>query len=67
MQSELNVFYLDDGMLGGSLEEVLQDFNTVERIAGKLGLQLNREKSELICDESTTRKTMLLQSHVSLW
>ena len=34
LQSELNVFFLDDGTLGGSLEEVLEDSNTVEQMAG---------------------------------
>ena len=47
LQSEFNVFFLDDGTLGGSLEEVLEDFNTVERMAGELGLQPNRDKSEV--------------------
>ena len=41
LQSEFNVFCLDDGTLGGSLEEVLEDFSTVEQMAGELGLQLN--------------------------
>ena len=38
---------------------VLEDFSTVERMAGELGLQLNRDKSEVICDDSTTRSAML--------
>ena len=59
LQSEFNVFFLDDGTLVGSLEEVLEDFSTVERMAGELGLQLNRDKSEVICDDSTTRSAML--------
>ena len=59
LQSEFNVFFLDDGTLGSSLEEVLEDFNTVERMAGELGLQPNRDKSEVICDDSTTRSAML--------
>ena len=59
LQSEFNVFFLDDGTLGGSLEEVLEDFSIVERMAGELSLQLNRDKSEVICDDSTTRSAML--------
>ena len=38
LRSELNLFYLDDGTLGGSLDEVLVDFQKVEQSAGKLGL-----------------------------
>ena len=53
------MFYLDDGTLGGGMEEVHQDFKTVEQMAGELGLSLNRGKSEVICDDSNTRKAML--------
>ena len=38
--SELNVFYLYKGTLGGSLDDMLQDFSTVQWEAGELGLQL---------------------------
>ena len=46
--SELNLFYLDDGTFGGSLDVVLADFQTVEICAGELGLQLNLGKTEII-------------------
>jgi len=49
------VFYLDDGTLGGSMEDVLQDLHTVQQVAEDLGLQLNRGKLEVICVNSTTR------------
>ena len=57
--SELNVFYLDDGTLGGTLDDVLQDLSTVQRAARELGLQLNCKKSEMICEDTTTRKVIL--------
>ena len=57
--SQLNVFYLDDGNLGGSLKEVLHDLRSVERIAGELGLQLNLGKTEIICSDTATMNTML--------
>ena len=53
------MFYLDDGTLGGSLEEVLRDVCMVERVAGDMGLQLNHRKSEIICDDPATRQSML--------
>ena len=59
LQSEFNVFFLDDGTLGGSLEGVLEDFSTVERMAGELGLQVNRDKSKVICDDSSTSSPTL--------
>ena len=33
--------------------------STVERMAKELGLQLNLDKSEVICDDSTTKLAML--------
>ena len=45
--SQLNVFYLDYGNLGGSLDVVLQNFHSVEHTAGELGLQLNLGKLKL--------------------
>ena len=59
LHSELKVFYLDDGTLGGNLEDVLCDLQLVEREAEELGLQLNRAKSELVCEDSGTRDSML--------
>ena len=53
------MFFLDNGTLGGSLEEVLLDLDKVQRAAGELGLQLNCEKSEMICEDTTTRNAML--------
>ena len=59
LQSELKVFYLDDGTLGGSLEDVLCDLKFVERKASALGLQLNHVKSEPICNDPGTSDLML--------
>ena len=36
--SEFRVFYLDDSTLGGCLEDVLHDMNTVKNFADELGL-----------------------------
>ena len=59
LHSELKVFYLDDGTLGGNLEDALCDLQLVEREAEDLGLQLNHAKSELVCEDSGTRDSML--------
>ena len=50
LQSELVLFYLDDGTIAGSLQDVLTDLRMIELEAFKLGLELNHSKSELICD-----------------
>ena len=44
------MFYLDDGSIGGSVEDVLRDFQVVEESAADLGLSL---KIELICDDES--------------
>ena len=59
LQSELRIFYVDDGTLRGHKDEVMRDLQTVESEAAKLGLQLNRHKSELICDDIGTREAMM--------
>ena len=59
LQSEFKVFYLDDGILGGPVEAILQDLQQLELDVAELCLQLNHGKSELICDEGSTRETVL--------
>ena len=53
------MFYLDDGSIGSSVEDVLHDFRVVEDLASDLGLSLNRKKTKLICDEKSTREAFL--------
>ena len=60
LQNELTVFYLDYGILGGSLEEVLQDLNTVEWMTRKLGLQHDQQRCEVNCGDNSTRIAILL-------
>ena len=59
VQSEFRIFYMDDGTLGGHVDEVLRDLKLIEVEAAKLGLVLNRHKSELICEDPSTRDEML--------
>ena len=59
LRSDFKVFYLDDSTLGGSLPEVLEDLQLVERLAPDLGLQLNCSKTELVCDAPASREAML--------
>lgn len=47
MTSELNLWYLDDGTLGGSPATVLKDLQTVIDGAAEAGLELNLGKCEL--------------------
>ena len=59
LQSELVLFYLGDGTIAGSLQDVLADLRMIELEASKLGLELNHSKSELICDQPSVREAML--------
>ena len=58
LRSELRLFYLDDGTLGGPEEGVLRDLEFIEREAASLGLHLNRSKIELICMEQGDKKIL---------
>ena len=46
MTSPLNVWYLDDGTVGGSLEEVERDLRRVMEMGESVGLELNQAKCE---------------------
>jgi hypothetical protein len=59
LQSEFNVFYLNDGTIGGSVEDVIHDLQLVEDEAGLAGLKLNHAKSELICDDVCARDAVM--------
>ena len=54
---------MDDGTLGGSLDDVLDDLHTVRNAAEDLGLHLNLTKSEVICVDPRTKDTMLNAAH----
>ena len=59
LKSEFFVFYLDDGSIGGSSADVLDDNDSVMRLAGDVGLQLNLKKSEFFYRDVSTRNLML--------
>ena len=67
LKSNFCVFYLDDGTVGGSANDVLHDLDPVEEEACHLGLHLNHEKSELICDDLNAGNLMLSVSWVFPW
>ena len=46
--SSLNIWYLDDGTIGGELHEVAKDLKTIFDISPSLGLELNLRKCEII-------------------
>lgn len=46
-ESELTLFYLDDGTLGGDFQTVLSDLSHIVESASALGLKINMSKCEL--------------------
>ena len=46
-ESPLNLWYLDDGTLGGSVSEVFRDYNKIQEATSTLGLEINPNKCEL--------------------
>ena len=59
LRSDLRVFYLDDGTLGGSLDDVISDLLHIEEGAARLGLKLNRNKCKLIWDDEGLTRSMI--------
>ena len=53
------MFYLDDGTLEGSLDDVISDLLHIKEGAARLGLKLNRNKCELICNDVGLISSML--------
>ena len=47
----LNLWYMDDGIIGGTPDTILRDMNVLEHEASKLGLKLNRSKCEILQPE----------------
>ena len=48
LHSDFSVFYLDDGTIGGSRDEILADLQLMEDEPATLGLKLNHSKTELV-------------------
>jgi hypothetical protein len=48
MTSEFNLWYMDDGSIGGEVSSLLSDLETVRRVGPTIGLILNEDKCELI-------------------
>jgi hypothetical protein len=49
LDSQLNIWYLDDGTLADYPEVVLSDFKKVINLSRKIGLELNFSKCEIFC------------------
>jgi hypothetical protein len=59
LESESSLFYLDDGTLGGTVDDLKRDLDLVDREGAEIGLRLNREKSEIVCADCDTSNAIL--------
>ena len=55
MSSEFNCFYLDDGTIGGTQENVLSDYAKIQSAEKELGLAINPSKTELLLVNSVQK------------
>ena len=62
----LNAWYLDDGTLVGSLEDLAAALHIVERDGPTLGLHLNRSKSLLFIPEEVVASNLPLPSDIPI-
>ena len=62
VESELNLWYLDDGNLGGDYAIVLRDFLMIISESTKLGLEVRPDKCELyfLGNSSETQRSLIL-------
>ena len=58
MKSEFNVWYLDDGSLGGHVSSLLSDLEIVRRVGPSIGLVLNDVKCEIVTDDISVVSNM---------
>ena len=64
MKSDLNIFYLDDGTLGGEADTVLEDLLTIKGAFNTHGLELNPTKCEIFLVNSTNDQNDSNVTHV---
>jgi len=58
LKSEFCVMYLDDVTVGGAMEDILHDLTVIKNLE-KMGLTLNNSKSEIICEDTPIRQTII--------
>ena len=59
LQTAFNVWYLDDGTLGGDGTELVGALRTIKHEGEKLGLHLNLHKCELICQNPSAMQSLV--------
>ena len=52
IKSQFNIWYMDDGTIGGEVETLVADFKMLLEEGSKLGLAINASKCEIITDDA---------------
>jgi hypothetical protein len=61
LNSKFNVWYLDDGSLGGDASSVSNDLSSIINKFNSIGLELNTNKCELFINTDTPNKSQIQQ------
>ena len=64
MNSELNIFYLEDGTIAGTVDTVFQDLSKIIMAVNTHGLQLNPTKCEIFLVDSANDSSSLNATNV---
>jgi hypothetical protein len=64
--SEFNLWYLDDGSVGGNVDSLLHDLETMKRVALTIGLELNEDKDEIVTgNDSVTANVRVVLANIT--
>ncbi|KAJ0170830.1 hypothetical protein K1T71_013602 [Dendrolimus kikuchii] len=58
LKSKFNVWYLDDGTLGGEVDDVLEDFTILTKELKTIGLEINLSKCEYYISNTEPREIL---------
>ena len=53
---EYNQWYLDDGALGGDVDDLIKAFQYIESLGSSIGLEINESKCELISNDDNVKQ-----------
>ena len=58
-KNEFNMWYLDDGTLGGNVDVVFSDFVKIMELENSLSLKVNHAKCEIVGIDSVNEEALL--------
>ena len=67
MESELNLWYLDNGCIAGETESILECFKLILKAKFTHGLEINTSKCELFMNNTEASQNPLLQKHQEIY